>query len=251
MADTTTSTRLHVLKAVEEGWSAFTKAPWPFILFTLLWGVIALIFQALLNLTVQGDNQSDLGTGKIVVYIILFVCTIIINFWGVTGLIRGSLIALNGQRPNFSNFIRWDGSAIGRLITRWIALSIICLIIAVVASVVGFGLGQLNQALWVIPGVIAFVIFVYLAVNQKFWVFIALLENKGPFENIQRGRDVVDPSWWWVVLLIIVEGLILAIGTLLCGVGLLVAAPVVGCIATAAYRQLFGNEDQNGLLTGE
>jgi uncharacterized membrane protein len=61
---------------------------------------------------------------------------------------------------------------------------------------------------------------------------------------------VVDPSWWWVVLLLIVDAVILVIGTLLCGVGLLVAAPVVACITTAAYRQLFGCEDQTGLLSG-
>ncbi len=52
------------------------------------------------------------------------------------------------------------------------------------------------------------------------------------------------------MLLIIVESLILAIGALLCGIGLLVAGPVVGCIATAAYRQLFGSEDQTGLISG-
>ena len=76
-----------------------------------------------------------------------------------------------------------------------------------------------------------------------------MLEQRGPFESVQRGRDAVDPSWWWVVLLLIVETIILVIGVLLCGVGLLVAAPVVACVTTAAYRQLFGSEDQTGLLS--
>lgn len=251
MTASSTSTRLHVLKAVEDGWNAFTKAPWPFILFTLLYGFLAFILQFILNLTLQGGSKGSIGAGGIILYIIFFIVSLIINFWGVTGLIRGSWMALDGQRPSFSQFTRWDGSSISRLFTRWIALAILFIVIGLLTWVVGFGLGQISQALWIIPGIIAFVIFAYLAVNQKFWMFIALLENRAPFENIQRGRDVVDPSWWWVVLLLIVEGLILAIGTLLCGVGLLVAGPVVSCIATAAYRQLFGSEDQTGLLTGE
>jgi len=41
------------------------------------------------------------------------------------------------------------------------------------------------------------------------------------------------------------------IGTILCGVGLLVAAPVVACITTAAYRQLFGTTDHTGLLRSD
>ena len=39
--------RLHVLKAVEDGWSAFARAPWPFVLFALLYGVLAMLFQLL------------------------------------------------------------------------------------------------------------------------------------------------------------------------------------------------------------
>ncbi len=37
-------------------------------------------------------------------------------------------------------------------------------------------------------------------------------------------------------------------GIILNGVGLLVASPVVICISLAAYRQLFGTDDQTGFL---
>ncbi|MFL0768866.1 MAG: hypothetical protein AB8E87_02700 [Prochlorococcus sp.] len=250
MADTPTSSRLHVLKAVEDGWAAFTKAPWPFILFTLLWGALSTLFQLIGNLGSASANGSNLNAGGIILGIICLVGITIINLWGVIGLIRGAWIALNGERPSFSDFTRWDAAAAGRLFLRQIVLIILILLIVLAALVVGFGLGQINQMLWLIPSLIAFVIFVYLSVNQKFLPFVALFESPDPLQTIQRGRDVVDPSWWWVVLLIIVESLILAIGALLCGIGLLVAGPVVGCIATAAYRQLFGSEDQTGLISG-
>ena len=46
-----------------------------------------------------------------------------------------------------------------------------------------------------------------------------------------------DPVW-----------LAVGVGLLLCGVGLLAAAPVVIRISTAAYRQLFGTDDAREFL---
>jgi S-methylmethionine-dependent homocysteine/selenocysteine methylase len=45
-----------------------------------------------------------------------------------------------------------------------------------------------------------------------------------------------------VALLALFQLLILTVGTLLCFVGLLAAAPFTDCISTAAYRQLFKDE---------
>ena len=238
--------RLHVLRAVEDGWDAFTRAPWPFVLFTLLVGALSLVFQAIGN--VAGATNETIG-GTVALTIVAVIGSWIVSLWGVTGMIRGSWIALDGRKPTFSDFSRWDGAAAGRLFLRWIALFIVLLAIVLICLLVGFGLAQLNQVLIWIPAVVALILFIYLTVNQKFLPYVALLEQRGPFESVQRGRDAVDPSWWWVVLLLIVETIILVIGILLCGVGLLVAAPVVACITTAAYRQLFGSEDQTGLLS--
>ena len=238
--------RLHVLRAVEDGWDAFTRAPWPFVLFTLLVGALSLVFQAIGN--VAGATNETIG-GTVALTIVAVIGSWIVSLWGVTGMIRGSWIALDGRKPSFSDFSRWDGAAAGRLFLRWIALFIVLLAIVLICLLVGFGLAQLNQVLIWIPAVVALILFIYLTVNQKFLPYVALLEQRGPFESVQRGRDAVDPSWWWVVLLLIVETIILVIGVLLCGVGLLEAAPVVACITTAAYRQLFGSEDQTGLLS--
>ncbi|EAQ70551.1 putative conserved membrane protein [Synechococcus sp. RS9909] len=250
MADTPVSSRLHVLKAVEDGWNAFTKAPWPFVLFALIVGVLSVVFQLIGNAATGGGDNTTVGVGGIILTIVALIGSWIVSLWGVTGMVRGSWIALDGSKPSFADFSRWDGAAAGRLFVRWIALGIVFLVIAIICGLVGFGLAQLNQVLLWIPAAVGLILFVYLSVNQKFLPYVALLEQRGPFETVQRGRDVVDPSWWWVVLLLIVDAVIIVIGTLLCGVGLLVAAPVVACITTAAYRQLFGSEDQTGLLSG-
>jgi len=239
--------RLHVLRAVEDGWSAFTKAPWSFILFTLLVGILSVIFQLVAN------APSTYIEGPIVILLTItgLIGSVLINLWGVIGMVRASWIALEGTKPDFLDFSRWDGSAAGRLFVRSIALNILFLVILAVGLSVAFGLGQLNEALIWLPGIITLILFIYLSVNQMFLPYVALLEERSPFETVQRGRDAVDPSWWWVVLLLIVDALIIVIGTILCGVGLLVAAPVVACITTAAYRQLFGTTDHTGLLRSD
>ena len=59
---------------------------------------------------------------------------------------------------------------------------------------------------------------------------------------------VVNQQWWQVLVLLLAQGVILIIGVLACFVGVLAAAPLCVCINGAAYRQLFGTDDQAGLL---
>ena len=49
MSDSSGSNRLQVMRAVEDGWKAFSRSPWPFVLFTLLAGVLSMLFQAIAN----------------------------------------------------------------------------------------------------------------------------------------------------------------------------------------------------------
>ncbi len=248
MTDSSGSTRLHVLKAVEDGWGAFTRSPWPFVLFTLLVGVLSVVFQTIGN--VAADTASDtMGAGVFVATIVALVGSTIVSLWGVSGLIRGAWKALDGGQPSFADLARWDGGAAGRLFVNQLVLGLIFGVIVVIAMVITGGLAQINQALAVIPLIAAVVVFIYLAVNQKFLAWTALLQNGNPLQTIQQGRAGVDPSWWWVVLLLVVESVILMIGLALCGVGLLAAGPVVVCISTAAYRQLFGSDDTTGFLS--
>jgi hypothetical protein len=50
-----------------------------------------------------------------------------------------------------------------------------------ICSLVGFGLGQINQVLAVIPALVALVLFIYLGINQKFLPFIALFGKNASF----------------------------------------------------------------------
>lgn len=263
-----TRAELSVATAITDGWHAFRLAPWAFVGFVLLSTLLA-----------QLANLIPLLGGLVAA---------LVNLWGGVGLIRGSWIALGGSAPRFDDFTRMDGAAIWRLFSRQMVLGllllpIVLLVIAVALSAADawtvFG-PLINLALTVDPGdpqlaeagttaaqqlalnfmrsplavltvVFGWLFATYIQVNQSFLGFIALLEGLNPIATIQRGIAVVQGQWWQVFGLLILQVVILLLGVLACVVGLVAAAPVCVCITGAAYRQLFGQEDQAGLLTNQ
>lgn len=241
--------RLRVLDAFGEGWQAFCRAPWSFVGFMLLVGIL----NALCNL-LQRPLQAEPGqmppVPMIVVGMVGIVLSVIVSLWGTTGMVRGAWTALSGERPAFSTFTRWDGPALGRLFWASLALTGILALLMGIAIALGLGVfARINQALQALPVLAAFVVLIYLAVNQKFISQIALLEGPGAWSTLARGRQVVDPQWARVLLLALLEAVVIFVGVLLCFVGLLAAAPLTVCVSTAAYRQIFGSEDRTGLLS--
>ncbi len=241
--------RLRILEAVREGWQAFCRAPWPFVLFTLLTGSLNLLFNLLSSLDQLPETLQPSLAVQLTGLVVGVIGQVVVSLWGSVGLIRGAWSALEGQRPDWRTLSRWDGGAAGRLLVRQLVYGLLILGVIVLAGAVAIGLAQLQQWLMAIPAIAALVVLIYLAVNQTFLPWVALLQGPGPIDTLQRGREAVDPQWWWVVLLALLQTGILLLGLMLCGVGLLAAAPVALCVATAAYRQLFGTDDRTGLLT--
>ena len=263
-----TRVELSVGNAIEEGWHAFRLAPWPFVGFVLLSSLLA-----------QLANFIPLLGGLVAA---------LVNLWGGVGLIRGSWIALGGSSPRFENFTRIDGAAIWRLFSRQLVLGLLLLPIALLVIAVALSAADawtvfaplINLALTVDPSdpqladagtaavqqlalnfmrspvalltvVFGWLFATYIQVNQSFLGFISLLEGLNPIATIQRGIIVVQGQWWQVFGLLILQVVILLLGVLACVVGLVAASPVCVCITGAAYRQLFGQEDQAGLLTNQ
>ncbi len=249
VASNPTPPNLRILQAVSDGWQAFCRAPWPFVLFTLLTSALSLVFNLLSNLDALPEALQPSMAVQLAALVVGVIGQVVVSLWGSVGLIRGAWTALAGQRPSWRTFSRWDGGAAGRLLVRQLTYALLILGVVVVAIALAAGMALLQRWLVVIPALAALVVLTYLAVNQTFLPWVALLEGPDPIETLQRGRATVDPQWWWVVLLGLIQTGILLIGLLLCGVGLLAAAPVALCVATAAYRQLFGTDDRTGLLT--
>jgi uncharacterized membrane protein len=247
------SGRLQVLHAVEEGWGAFCRAPWAFLLFQVLAGLVLLPFLALTGLGAArlAEVEELMGvhpTGAWLALIVGVIGYVIVVLWTMVGITRGAWIALEGRKPAFADFTRWNRPAAARLLGSAILLAIVAAVAAAIAALVGAGLGQLNAGLTVIPTVVVAIFFIWLAISQKFLVQVSLLGTERPFDTLRSGVNVVNPSWWMVLWLAIVEGLIQAIGALFSYGGLVVVVPVILCISTAAYRQLFGAQDRTGLI---
>ncbi len=247
MQDPSGGSSLKVIEAVKEGWQAFARAPWVFIGFTLLAGVLSSLC-SLIQGQVDPEAAEAVNTLQLVRMLLGSILSVLVSLWSTTGLVRGAWSALAGGKPSLGTFIRWDGQASWRLFRNGLVLGILFGAVLVVAALVGVAAAQLNQVLAVLPFLVAFAVLIYLAVNQKFMAQIALLQGLGPIDSITRGRTLLDPQWGSVLLLALVEFAIALLGLLACFVGLLVAVPVILCTSTAAYRQVFGSEDLTGLL---
>jgi hypothetical protein len=245
--------QLQVLRAVEDGWQAFCRAPWPFLLFQVLVLVIMAPFAVLMVGGLVRLNSPEpaflhpvaAGIG-LVVGVVGYV---IVGLWGVVGISRSAWMCLDGQKPSFRNFTRWDRAASGRLLISAVLLSIVVGVVGVLATLINTGLNQLNSALTVIPVIVFGIFYIWFLITQKFLLQLSLFGVKRPLNTIQTGVRSVNPSWWVVLWLAIVECVIHTVAALFSYGGLFVIVPVVICISTAAYRQLFGSQDHTGILS--
>lgn len=263
------SPRLDVGQALREGWQAFTRAPWSFVGFSLLLTVLQLALQALQPsfssdtlpppVAIDPDTvPSQLGAvlpwlryGTVALCLILLnvVAGVILNLWGTAGMVRGAWIALQGGRPRLATFTHWDPRALLRLYLPGFLLGWGITFVVAMVLLLAVVLSQANPLLALLPGVLLLVGAIYLTVSQAFLPQLALLHDDHPFAALARGFQEVAPAWPQVVQLMALTLGLLVVGLMAAVVGLFVAWPLVVCISTAAYRQLFGPEDRNGFAS--
>ena len=229
------------LQAIEDGWAAFARAPWTFLLFELLAGGIAVLFALLaiaggarLTGLIEAGHPLVAGLGLLLGLAGYGMATT----WGMVGLVRGALESLQGERPAFSSFTRFDG-AVWAVLWRWLLMGVALTLIKLVFGLVGYGLYSVQALLALIPLVIGVALALYLVVNQQFFLQITLFEERKLIGTVQRGRSLNDPRWWRMLGFLVTLALVnLLLGLLVLYTGFIVAIPLMLCISTAAYLQL-------------
>lgn len=264
MAPSRSHPQLDVGQALREGWQAFNQAPWLFVGFAVLLTALQFALQAL-QPTPSADRLpfmwSDLpgNDWKVLLpwlgdltltygpLVFNLLVVVVLNLWGTCGYVRGAWVALGGGRPTVATFIRWDPRALLRLFLPGFLLGSGVIAVVVVGVLLVVVLSQVNLLLPLLPGVLVLAGLLYLSVSQSLLSQVALLHDDNPFAALARGPEVVDRVWGQVVVLALLNFALLLAGLLACCLGLFVATPLVICVATAAYRQLFGPDDRTGL----
>jgi uncharacterized membrane protein len=100
--------------------------------------------------------------------------------------------------------------------------------------------GLLTSALTIVGFILCILPGIYLAVSYLF-VLPLIIDKKLDFwPAMEVSRQVVYKHWWAMFLFAIVLVLIICAGALLCGVGLILAAPLAIAAVSHVYEDLFG-----------
>ena len=100
--------------------------------------------------------------------------------------------------------------------------------------------GLLMSALTLVGFVLCILPGVYLAVGYVFALPLIIDKKLDFWPAMEVSRQVVHKHWWAMFLFAIVLVLIICAGVLLCGVGLIIAAPVTFAALSYVYEDLFG-----------
>lgn len=179
------------------------------IAFTILVGTAAATTDAYGNLSSGGAFGFGFG---MVVFIAL---AVVLGALVQAGIIRGSLVATHGRRLAYEDFFRFDNLG------------------TVILTAVLVGLATALLSITVVGGII----FAFFA---QFALFFVIDRRLGAIDAIGASFRMVWANLATVVLLSIGVYIAEFIGSLLLGIGLLVALPVAMIASAFVYRRLIG-----------
>lgn len=221
-------------EAFSWAWGQFTKNAGPLVIATLVYALIIGVLSMILSFVLQSmsttsgttyDSSSSgfeyniaLGAGGTVVAIIGTIALLVVAGAIASAYIGGLLDIANGQRVAVGSFFK----------PRNVGAMVITTVIIGVLSAIG-------NFLCVIPGLLValFTMFSLLAVVDR---------NLSPIDAIKASFEMVKNNFGVAILVWLLAAVITLVGALLCGVGLLVAAPVAYLFEIYAFRRLGGGQ---------
>ena len=219
--------------ALTWAWNKFSKNAVPLLVATLVYGLIVIVLSSLVGPLlravspetftaydtadglVETSTMSLTGAGIAVLLLSNLVQLVVTSVMG-SAYFSGLLDIANGQQVSIGSFFR--PRSVGSVVVA-------ALIVSVVASI--------GLLLCILPGLIVMVL--------AWFTTVAIVDrNLSPIDGIKASIDIVKRNFGQVLLVWLLSTLITVVGALLCGVGLLVAAPVAYLMQVYAYRKLSG-----------
>ncbi len=216
------------VEALQYGWAKFTKNAMPFVVIALVVVVVVGALGFLSNLATRaifgiGDTKIDFETGKVettgfftnfiaqeLVSLVVQIVAMILT----AGLIKLALNYVDGQSID-----------IGAAFQGWDKLQVVLASLLVsLGTFVGF-------LLCVIPGIV----FAFLSVYTTYYV---VDKNMGAVDAIKASINLTRANVGSLIVFFLLSLVVVLIGACLCGVGLLVAWPVVAIAGAYTFRVL-------------
>lgn len=226
-AAATGPTPFSVGAAFNYGWSKFTANAGPVILVVLVAVVASLVVQLIGNTLTAGmstvavdPNTGQIrvvgGTVAIIVSAIFALLSYVVAMVVSMGLIRAALDITYGRPISIQSVFRFEN-----LVPFLIAQILVGLMVTV------------GSLLCVLPGLV-------LAFFAQFTSYFVLDKGMSALDAIKASFAMVNANMGSLIGLFLLALLAVVVGALLCGLGLLVAYPVVGIAYAFAFRALQG-----------
>ncbi len=221
-------------EAFSWAWNKFSKNAVPLIVATLVYALVVLALQAIINFATAAVSPADTtytsdengfsfsynvtGVAGVLVTFIGWIVSFVVGAAIQSGYIGGMLDIANGHQVTTGSFFR----------PRNIGNVVIAGLIVGVITTIGF-------ILCIVPGLIASIMLMF--------TIVALLDrNLSPVDAVKSSFDISKANFGNAFLAWLVMIAIIIVGALLCGVGLLVAYPVATLFLVYTYRALTGGQ---------
>jgi uncharacterized membrane protein len=228
--------QVNIGEAFSWAWNKFSKNAAPLIVATLIYGVIVgvlygIIYAVALLLAPDPVSYYDSsGSGFSYSYsagfgaasfavLVLGGLVLVVLIGAIQSAYLGALLDIaNGEQVAIGSFFKPRN--VGSVVLG-------ALIVGVLVSI--------GYVLCVLPGLAV-------AIFTIFTTILIVERNLAPIDAIKASIDIVKANFVQVLLVWLIFGVITTVGSLLCGIGLIVAVPVATLFLVYAYRKLSGGQ---------
>lgn len=221
-------------EAFSWAWGKFSNNAVAMIVATLVYGLIVVALQFIfgfLSAAVSPESTTYMsddsgfsfsynvsGPASLAVTVVGWIVALVVGGAIQSAYYSGMLDVANGRPVSIGSFFK----------PRNVGSVIVATLIVGILTSIGF-------ALCVLPGLVV-------AIFTLFTVIALLDRNLSPIDAIKTSFDIAKNNFGQVLLTFLVVLVVAIVGAVLCGVGLLVAIPLVALIEVYAYRKLSGGQ---------